>query len=263
MNQEIQAYIRIFTTYTQDDWALLLPSCMLAINNRTASSIGISPFFATHGYHVDPIQIDESTVSQLDLSTPRAQLGKAFVERLRETTDIAQAAMATAQQQQEEYANRKRNPAESFRVGDSVWLDLQNIRTDRPTKKFDWLHAKYRIVEIVSSHSYKLNTPDGIHPVFHVDLLRRDHNDPFPSQQQDDTQPPPVLVNEFEEYGIEEILRARTRKVGRGKRREAQVKWVGYVTPTWEPVIEVKDTEALDRFESLYGPISENDGPPL
>jgi hypothetical protein len=42
-------------TYTQEDWAEHLPSAELAINNRNATSTGVSPFFMMHGYNVDPI----------------------------------------------------------------------------------------------------------------------------------------------------------------------------------------------------------------
>jgi hypothetical protein len=35
-----------------------------------------------------------------------------------------------------------------------------------------------------------------------------------------------------EEYEVEEILQVYIRKTGRGSRREALVKWTGYVRPT-------------------------------
>lgn len=56
MNQEILAYLRAFITYTQFDWKDLLPCAMLALNNRTSTTLGMSPIFAEHGYHVNPIQ---------------------------------------------------------------------------------------------------------------------------------------------------------------------------------------------------------------
>ena len=59
MNQNIEAYIRIFATFCQDNWENLLPIAQLAINNRNSASTGISPFFMTHGYTVDPIQTEE------------------------------------------------------------------------------------------------------------------------------------------------------------------------------------------------------------
>ena len=55
INQKLEYYLRCFVTYSQDNWPMLLPIAMLAINARTARSTGISPFFATHGYEIEPI----------------------------------------------------------------------------------------------------------------------------------------------------------------------------------------------------------------
>jgi len=259
MNQEIQAYIRAFTVYSQDDWSQLLPACMIAINNRRSSSTGQSPFSLTHGYDIEILQLEEPEPSATT-NNKGTQQGQAFVDRLKEATEWAQAAIAATQQRQEQSANQHRDPAENFRVGDKVWLDLKNIRTQRPSRKFDWLHVKYTIIEVMSSHSYKLDVPLGIHPVFHVDLLKRANNDPLPSQIRHDPQPPGMLVNDHYEWEIEEILQAETRRVGRGTQRWALVKWVGYARPTWEPVANLEETIALIEFEEKYGSIQTNNG---
>ena len=54
------------------------------------------------------------------------------------------------------------------------------------------------------------------------------------------------------EYEIESIIRARATPRGRGKYREALVKWAGWAEPTWEPVENVKETAALEKFKSTY-----------
>jgi hypothetical protein len=94
--------------------------------------------------------------------------------------------MANAQQVQEEITNRKRQQAPSFKVNDKVWLNLKNIRTDRPTRKFDAKHTKYTVTGVIGSHSYCLDTPPGIHNVFHSQLLWLAGTDPLPSQMQTD-----------------------------------------------------------------------------
>jgi hypothetical protein len=43
---------------------------------------------------------------------------------------------------------------------------------DRPSKKLDAKYAKYIVIEIVSSHSYRLDTPLGIYNVFYIRLLK-------------------------------------------------------------------------------------------
>jgi len=52
---------------------------------------------------------------------------------------------------------------------------------------------------------------------------------------------------------VERILKARTRKVGRGERQEVLVKWSGYTKPTWEPLASLNDTAAMDAFEAQRG----------
>lgn len=107
----------------------------------------------------------------------------------------------------------------------------------------------------------ELSVPRGIHPIFHVDLVRPAATDPLPSQVVDDSQPPPIVIDNELEWEVEEILAARTRKVGRGHRREVLVKWVGFAEQTWERLDKLEDCTALDAFEERYGNARMNDGP--
>ncbi|KAI0997023.1 hypothetical protein K3495_g11158, partial [Podosphaera aphanis] len=174
---------------------------------------------------------------------------------------FAQAAMASAQQRYEGYANSSRRQPERFQVGDKVWLDLRNVKTPQLSKKLAWLHAKYDVVAVPDPLTVELNVPGNIHNRFHVELVKRASDDPFPSQIRDDAQNPPVIDNlEDQEYEVESILRARTVNRGRGKHRQALVKWVGWVEPTWEPIEYIQQTRALEDFEAKYGSIITNDG---
>jgi hypothetical protein len=85
---------------------------------------------------------------------------------------------------------------------------------------------------------------------------------PLPSQQQDDAQPPAIIADDgHAEWGVEEILRARSRRWGRGYQRQVLVKWKGYALPTWEPLRAMEETAALDEFERRWGNAKDNDGP--
>jgi len=180
MNQEIEHYLRCFATYGQENWPPLLSIAMLAINARIARPTGMSPFFATHGYDIEPIQVANDVQLREQGRSPIAR-GEAFVAKLRDATEWAQASIASAQEDQERHANDHRQPHERFRVGDKVWLKLKNIKTDRPSKKLDWLNAKYTVIDVPGTHTVKLDTPPGIHPVFHVMLVKRAPEDPLPS----------------------------------------------------------------------------------
>jgi hypothetical protein len=132
----------------------------------------MSPFFLDHGYHVEPLDFDTDPREFGNPRTP-AQKAENIVAKLKEALEMAQASMASAQQAQEEYANHRRDPAREYQVGDKIWLDLRNVRTERPSKKLDIHNAQYTVLEKVGSHAYKFNIPEGtIHPVFHTTLLR-------------------------------------------------------------------------------------------
>lgn len=257
-NQEIQAYLRAFITYAQTDWSDLLPSAQLAINNRD-SSLGYSPFFLNHGYHVSPILNTSHTTEQSDSlkqNSVKTRQADALINKLKEGQSLAQAAMAWRQQIMEDASNQKRQQSETFKEGDLVWLNLKNVATPQPSKKLSWLHSKYRVVKVISPHVVELDIPSGIHPRFHVDMLKRAANDPLPSQVQDDSQPDPIdttVPREQQEFLVEKILRVKKQRRGRGFQRMVLVKWYGQKEPTWEPRSEMQETVALDEFEKKYG----------
>jgi hypothetical protein len=89
--------------------------------------------------------------------------------------------MTYAQQVQEEATNRHRQQSPNYKVGDKVWLNLTNIRTNRTSKKLNAKHAKFTIIEVIGSYSYKLDTPPRRSPIFYSRLLRPAASDPLPS----------------------------------------------------------------------------------
>ncbi|KAL5604588.1 uncharacterized protein BROUX77_004774 [Berkeleyomyces rouxiae] len=251
-NQEIETYLRAFTVFLQDDWAALLPQAQVALNNRTATATGLSPFFFTHGYNIDPL--DMTTDHEPGSTVSPATAGHNWLAKHRDATAFAQASMAFALETQERHANRGRQAAEAFKVGDRVYLRLRNVRTIRPSKTLDWLALPYRVIQVVGTHAVKLDTPTGIHPVFHVSLVRRARDDPLPSQVLANPEPPAIAPEEASgdlvagEYLVDEILQHKVVD----KRHKVLVQWTGWAEPTWEPLSHVLDTAALERYEQTH-----------
>ncbi|KAI1000740.1 hypothetical protein K3495_g7457 [Podosphaera aphanis] len=115
--------------------------------------------------------------------SPKAQQADLLIKKLKEGHALAQSAMIWRKQVMEESANRGRQQSENFKEGDRVWLNLKNVETPRLSKKLAWLHNKYRVVKVISSHVVELDVPTGIHPRFNADLLKRAAEDPLPSQK--------------------------------------------------------------------------------
>jgi hypothetical protein len=140
-----------------------------------------------------------------------------------------------------------------YSVGDRVWLDARNIRTNWQSKKLDWKNLRpFLVMKVVSSHAYWLDLPDSIkiHPVFHVSLLwpAALESDYLPGQQN----PPldPILIDGEPEYVVERIERIRF-----NKRRcwyEYLTRWTGYNKLLWELAKALRDTEAIEQFHTWY-----------
>ena len=254
MNSVWEAYIRAFINWAQNNWASLCPMAQIAINGREATSTKVAPFFLQHGYNVDPLQlkIPLSADRRKYTAEERSDREKAelIVAKFRSVFDLVQASMADAQQEQERQANKNRKEAKTYRVGDKVWLRIdKQYSTGRESRKLDWKNAKYTVLEVIDSHSVKLDTPPGPHPIFHVDRLRLASTDPLPSQVQDDSQPLPLRVDGGDEYEVEDIVGEQLKRRGRGWKLYYDVKWRGYHRTSFEPAESLENTIALDRWE--------------
>ncbi|KAG9097213.1 hypothetical protein FS749_006820 [Ceratobasidium sp. UAMH 11750] len=153
---------------------------------------------------------------------------------LKDNYDELQAALELANRRNKLYYNQRHSKPQNIRVGDKVWLDSSNIKTDRPSQK---LAAKklgpFKVKKLIGSHAFHLKLPHTmkVYPVFHVSKILLKEEDPF--QCEPIPQPPIVTPEGEEEWEVEEILSSRKR------RGEIQylVKWLGYGPEgnTWEP----------------------------
>jgi len=97
-----------------------------------------------------------------------------------------------------------------------VWLENKNIQSNQPSKKLD--NKRYRLFRIakdIGSGAFQLELPEEwiIHNVFNENLLTQCVEPKF-QEQHKNSAPPPTIINEEEEYKIEEVRKHR--KQGKG-----------------------------------------------
>ena len=234
VNQEVQAYLRIFCAYHQETWKQYLPTAEFCHNQRTHSTTGTAPFHLMMGY--DPKAIPTAFE---DTKVPAADQR---LKELKEARIEALAAHDLARIKMQERV-KKTNP-HTFKKGDKVWLDARFLNRQYESRKLSpKKEGPFIISDVKGPLTYQLSLPDRwkIHPVFHITLLspyreNTAHGKNFP-------EPPPDLIEGEHEYEVESILSAR----GKGKRRRYLIKWKGYPDSenTWEP------EENLERSQDL------------
>ena len=107
--------------------------------------------------------------------------------------------------------NKKRRNPQELKVGDNMWLENKNIQSNQPSKKLDqkW-YRPFKILKDIGLKAFQLELPErwAIHNVFNEDLLTQCNEPKFKGQHKE-LVPPPTIVNEEEEYEVEEVRKHR------------------------------------------------------
>ncbi|MBW0496871.1 hypothetical protein O181_036586 [Austropuccinia psidii MF-1] len=209
------------------------------------SSTNESPFFIIYGRtpSFDSIHISQDSPAG-KLSTKLQSVQKVVKEELESEIRIFK-----------KYTDINGTIPPDFQPGDKVWLASKNIKTTRPTKKLSerWL-GPFEVIKKIGSHAYHLKFPQqwkSVHPVFHVSLLQPVKQSSIPNHNQ--LLPPPVLVEQQEEWEVAQVLDSKLR---RGKLWYL-VEWKEFSEDpertTWEPASNLTNSPDLVKdFHSLY-----------
>ena len=130
------------------------------------TSTKVSPFIANNGR--DPCMGFELR------KKGRFEEANKFVERIQEIQKKAKAALGKAQDDMKRYADRHREEAEEYRVGNLVLLSIKDLKYQMVGRRMEKLTERfvgpYRVKSIVSMNALKLELPSTvkIHPVVNV-----------------------------------------------------------------------------------------------
>lgn len=137
-------------------------------NSRLNPVTHRSPFKVAHGRQ--PRMGMEPTRQSSD---DQIQSANDMVDKMKRVKDETEAALKTTAEDMKRFYDAGRRP-ENFKVGDMVWLDAQNLATERPSKKLDWKRlGPFQIEKKISNLAYQLRLPRHfqIHPVISVARL--------------------------------------------------------------------------------------------
>jgi len=243
LNQTLEAYLRIYCNFEQNDWVELLPLAEFSYNNSVTSATGISPFFANYGFHPRgnwPVEVEgKNTASKIYshwLDTIHIQLK----ENLEETRN-----------RMSKYYDRKKSEVHSFSVGSKVWLNGKHIKSKLASKKLGpKMYGPFEVLNKIGKNACRLKLPETwkCHNVFNAALLE-------PYRQSDAIKRPEeyekITQAEAESYGDDQGIYEMEAIIGSSRNRRGKVtylvKWKGYPLDeaTWEPyenLVEAKES---------------------
>jgi hypothetical protein len=115
-------------------------------------------------------------------------------------------------------------------------------------------YGPFQIIKEISPVAYQLQLPPSwnIHPVFHASLLSSYSE--TPSHSPNFSRPPPDLIENEEEYEVEQIKVHQS--FGRSKCLQYLIKWKGYPESdnTWEDATDVHAPELTKQYHKCHLP---------
>jgi hypothetical protein len=221
-NQEIEAYLSIYCSTHPEEWLYSLATLEFTHNDRRHADRPKTPFELILG----------DTPIAIPLSFENTKF-PTIEEKMKTLIRNREEALAAHELARTRMIERRTSTFIPFKLGDMVWLDTRNIKTNHHKKIGPKREGPFEITRVIGPVTYQLKLPKTwkIHNVFHATLLRQYketevYGANFPK-------PPPELIEGEEVYEVEQIMRHRRR--GRGY--QYYVKWKGYPISeaSWEP----------------------------
>ena len=240
VNQEIEAYLSIYCTSHPEEWLAALGTLEFTHNNRRHADRQKTPFELMFG----------DTPIAIPLSFENTKF-PTIEDKMKTLIKNREEALAAHELGRSRMIERRRSTFTPFKLGDKVWLDTRNLKTNHHKKIGPRREGPFEIIRVIGPVTYQLNLPKTwkVHNVFHATLLRQYketevYGANFP-------RPTPDLLEGEEVYEVENILKHRKR--GRG--HQYYVKWKGYPISeaSWEPEeVFSDDGDLLMRYKERH-----------
>jgi hypothetical protein len=200
INQEIEAYLAIYCHSHLETWKKNLATMKFTHNNRRHTDRPKTSFEIIQGESPKalPLTYENTKFPSIDNK----------VKQMMTDQDEALAAHELARARM---AERRRNTFTPFTIGQKVWLDTRNMKTNYHKKMAPKQEGPFEVKEVLGPVTYqlKLQTTWKIHNVFHAVLFKpyiktEVHRENF-------YRPVPDILDGEKIYNVETILKHRKR----------------------------------------------------
>jgi hypothetical protein len=121
VKQELEQYLRLFTSERQDDWADLLSMAKFQYNNHIHSSTQQTPFLLDSSQH-PRMGFEPKQPAQMEVVNE-------FTDQMKMALEEAKSALVKAKDDMARYYNQRRLLTPTYQPGDKVYLDVSDIST--------------------------------------------------------------------------------------------------------------------------------------
>jgi len=233
-NQWVEQYLRLVTSAAPKDWTQWLALATAVHNNRKNLTTGLSPNQIILGYNL-----------KLNPAITTPSVNETTEERIRLMEE--RRAQATAALNQ--VAEKSGTPSAQYQIGNQVWLEGKNLCLPyQATKLAPKRYGPFKIIKEISPVAYQLALPLSwkIHNTFHASLLSPYHETAMYGPNF--SQPPPDLINNKEQYEVEQICNHRYFR--RNRTLQYLIHWKGYPNSddTWESAVDVHTPDLIKAY---------------
>ena len=141
-NNMMEAYLRAFVNFEQNDWARLLPMAKFTYNNAKNTSTGYTPFELNCGYHpCVPYEEDLDPRS-------KSKIAEKLTSELRELMTVCQQNIHHGQELQKRGYDKRVKP-QSYAPNEKVWLSSKYLKTKQNHKLEAKFLGLFRVLHLV------------------------------------------------------------------------------------------------------------------
>ena len=151
-NSTIEAYLRAFVNFEQNNWAQLLLIADFTYNSATNTSTGHTFFELNCGYH-----LCVSYKKDLDPRS-KSKIAEELSSKLRKLMAICQQNLHHAQELQKQAHDKGIKP-QSYVPGDKVWLSSKHLKIKQNRKLEVKFLGFFQILHPVGKQAFKLELP--------------------------------------------------------------------------------------------------------